>query len=184
MIVLFSTGGCCLGPVERTFAQLLSLRDIADVIAICGHNATAKARLQAMLPSARDASVRVEGFTNEMHLWMAAADLLVGKPGGLTSSEARAAGLPLAAIHPIPGQEERNLAHLLEWGAAIACHTPATLAWRIRGLLMDPPRLARMSRAARESARPQATRAVVQAVIELAARTPHQLRAGPSLSAA
>jgi processive 1,2-diacylglycerol beta-glucosyltransferase len=183
-LVLFSTGGCCLGPVERTFAQLLSLRDLAGVVAICGHNATAKARLQAMLPSTRDGDVRVEGFTHEMHLWMAAADLLVGKPGGLTSSEARAAGLPLAAIHPIPGQEERNLAHLLEWGVAIACHTPATLAWRIRGLLMDPPRLARMSRAARASARPQATQVVVQAVIGLAQRMPHRFTAEPSTSAA
>lgn len=166
-LVLFSTGGCCLGPVERTFDSLLRLRDTATVVAICGNNARAFASLQAMVPhDARD-GVRAVGFTNEMHVWMAAADLLVGKPGGLTSSEARAAGLPLAAIHPIPGQEERNLAHLLEWGAAIACHTPATLAWRVRSLLADEARLAHMRVQARRSARPDAAHDVARAVQEL-----------------
>jgi processive 1,2-diacylglycerol beta-glucosyltransferase len=165
--VLFSTGGCCLGPVERTFASLLPLRDMAGVVAICGHNEQARQRLQAMVPAGALDSVRVEGLTRQMHVWMAAADLLVGKPGGLTSSEARAAGLPMAVIHPIPGQEERNLAHLLEWGAAIACHTPATLGWRVRQLLMDPPRLARMRLAARASARPHASQDAADVVMEL-----------------
>jgi processive 1,2-diacylglycerol beta-glucosyltransferase len=103
-----------------------------------------------------------------MHAWMAAADLIVGKPGGLTSSEARAAGLPMVAIHAIPGQEERNLAHLLEWGAAIACLTPSTLSWRIRSLLADAPRLHRMRCAALASARPAAARMVAETVLETA----------------
>ncbi|NBX24512.1 MAG: glycosyltransferase [Planctomycetes bacterium] len=168
-LIMFSTGGCCLGPVERTFAQLLTLRDVATVVAICGHNERARTALAAMIPAGEEDRVRVLGFSSEMPWWMAAADLLVGKPGGLTSSEARAAGLPMAAIHPIPGQEERNLAHLLEWGAAIACHTPATLAWRLRRLLQDAPRLSAMRRAARDSARPCAARAVAEAVLSLAA---------------
>jgi processive 1,2-diacylglycerol beta-glucosyltransferase len=167
-LLLFSTGGCCLGPVERTFASLLPLRGIATVVAICGHNRRARERLQAMVPPGAGDEVRVLGFTDQMHAWMAAADLLVGKPGGLTSSEARAAGLPLAAIHPIPGQEERNLAHLLEWGAAIACHTPVTLTWRIRGLLQDALRLEAMRRSAQVSARPSAARQVAAAVLQLA----------------
>jgi processive 1,2-diacylglycerol beta-glucosyltransferase len=182
-LVLFSTGGCCLGPVERTFGQLLALRDMATVVAICGHNEQARANLADMIPPGSEDRVRVVGFTNEMHRWMAAADLLVGKPGGITSSEARAAGLPMAAIHPIPGQEERNLAHLLEWGAAIACHTPATLAWRVRGLLQSPARLAVMRQAARASARPHSTNDVANAVLELAAssaRAVHPAASVPS----
>ena len=167
-LVLFSTGGCCLGPVERTFASLLPLAEAATVVAICGHNERARASLQAMVPAQAAHRARVVGFTRDMHAWMAAADLLVGKPGGLTSSEARAAGLPLAAIHPIPGQEERNLAHLLEWGAAIACHTPATLGWRVRSLLADAGRLDHMRAQARASARPHAAHEVAQAVHELA----------------
>lgn len=169
-LILFSTGGCCLGPVERTFRSLLGLRDTAFIVAICGHNESARGRLAEMVPPGAERRVRVLGFTREMHAWMAAADLLVGKPGGLTSSEARVAGLPLVAIHPIPGQEERNLAHLVEWGAAIACHTPATLAWRVRNLLADPARLVRMRNGALASARPDAAEEVAAAVLSLAGR--------------
>ena len=171
-LVLFSTGGCCLGPVERTFASLLPLGDVAQLVAICGHNEVARRRLQAMVPPEARDRVRVEGLTRDMHVWMAGADVLVGKPGGLTSSEARAAGLPMAVIHPIPGQEERNLAHLLEWGAAIACHTPATLGWRVRQLLLDAPRLSRMRMAARASARPHAAQDAASVVAGLARSTP------------
>jgi processive 1,2-diacylglycerol beta-glucosyltransferase len=149
---------------------LLGLRDTAFIAAICGHNESARGRLAEMVPPGAERRVRVLGFTREMHAWMSAADVLVGKPGGLTSSEARAAGLPLVAIHAIPGQEERNLAHLIEWGAAIACHTPATLAWRVRNLLADPARLARMRNAALASARPAAADEVAAAVRSLAAR--------------
>ena len=165
-LILFSTGGCCLGPVEQTFGLLGELRDIATVVAICGHSEPARRCLQAMVPASAQQSMRVIGFTPDMHTWMAAADLIVGKPGGLTSSEARAAGLPMVAIHAIPGQEERNLAHLLEWGAAIACLTPSTLPWRIRALLADGARMHRMRCAALASARPTAARMVAETVIE------------------
>ena len=62
------------------------------------------------------------GFTTEMDELMTAADLFVGKPGGLTTSEVLAKGVPMVVINPIPGQEERNSDHLLEQGAAIRCN--------------------------------------------------------------
>ncbi len=68
---------------------------------------------------------------------MAAADLLVGKAGGLTTSEALSRALPMALIEPIPGQEERNADHLLEEGAAIRCNNLPAAAWKIAGLLKD-----------------------------------------------
>jgi Glycosyltransferase family 28 C-terminal domain len=72
----------------------------------------------------------VVGYTTEMDEYMAAADLLVGKPGGLTSSEALARGLALVIVRPIPGQEERNADHLLEAGAAIRCNNLPPLPGR------------------------------------------------------
>jgi processive 1,2-diacylglycerol beta-glucosyltransferase len=182
-LILFSTGGCCLGPVEQTFGSLQELAGHAMVVAICGHNRVAHDRLQRMVPADMGDAVRVVGLTHEMHHWMAAADLLVGKPGGLTSSEARAAGLPMVAIHPIPGQEERNLAHLLEWGAAIACHTPATLSWRIERLLADPARMAAMRKAARDSAYPDAA-STVAAVVRHAADPARSIEPSATLDSA
>ena len=53
------------------------------------------------------------GFTDRVADYMHAGDLLITKPGGLTVSEALAAGIPLAVFDPIPGQEEDN-ANFLE----------------------------------------------------------------------
>jgi hypothetical protein len=69
---------------------------------------------------------------------MAAADLLVGKPGGLTSSEALARGLALVVVHPIPAQEERNADHLLETAAAIRCNNLPALVWKIDRFARGP----------------------------------------------
>src|SRR5206468_2510387 len=96
------------------------------------------------------------GFTKEMDQYMAAADLLVGKAGGLTTSEALARALPMALIEPIPGQEERNSDHLLEEGAAIRCNNLPAAAWKIAGLLDDPARFGRMKEAARKMGRADA----------------------------
>ena len=60
------------------------------------------------------------GFTNEMHKLMAASDLVVTKPGGLTVSECLALGKPMLLISPIPGQEEHNAGFLMEEGGEIA----------------------------------------------------------------
>jgi processive 1,2-diacylglycerol beta-glucosyltransferase len=96
--------------------------------------------------------------TREMNEYMVAADLLVGKPGGLTSSEALASGLARVIVHPIPGQEERNADHLLEAAVAIRCNNLPALAWKIDRLLADPTRLAAMRADARRLARPHAAR--------------------------
>jgi processive 1,2-diacylglycerol beta-glucosyltransferase len=93
---------------------------------------------------------------------MHAADLAIGKPGGLTSSEALAMGLPMAILHPVPGQEERNSDHLLEWGVAVRLNSPETVGWRLRALLADRDRLRAMRDAALKRARPLAADAVVE----------------------
>jgi UDP-N-acetylglucosamine:LPS N-acetylglucosamine transferase len=76
-----------------------------------------------------------------MHELMQISDLFIGKPGGLTTSEALACGLPMVIFSPIPGQEERNSDHLLEDGVAIKCNELTTIPFKIDRLLDDPQRL-------------------------------------------
>ena len=97
--------------------------------------------------------------------YIAAADLLVGKSGGLTSSEALARGLALVIVHPIPGQEERNADHLLEAGVAIRANNLPVLAYKIDRLLADPARLAAMRANARRLARPHAARDIAATLL-------------------
>jgi processive 1,2-diacylglycerol beta-glucosyltransferase len=108
--------------------------------------------------------VKIVGFTTEMERWMAASDLLVGKAGGLTSSEAMASGLVMVIVNPIPGQEERNSDHLLEEGVAVRCNNLPALAYKIDTLLSDKARFDRMRQAVLRLARPNAAADVVSQV--------------------
>ena len=119
------------------------------------------------LPEGLKVAFTLLGFTTEMDELMAAADLFVGKPGGLTTSEALAKGLPMVVINPIPGQEERNSDHLLEEGVAIRCNNLPALAYKIDTLLETPGKLARMAENARDLGKPDAAFTVVDRLMEL-----------------
>src|SRR5260370_18514591 len=85
--------------------------------------------------------VKVLGFTDQMDELMAAADVVLSKPGGLTTSEVLARGAAMAIVNPIPGQESRNSDFLLENGAAIKVNNVPTLPLKLTNLLSDPHRL-------------------------------------------
>jgi processive 1,2-diacylglycerol beta-glucosyltransferase len=163
-VILTSAGGFGVGKIHELMTALLKLRHPAQVIAICGRNEEMKARLDrlaaGLAPRSRVA-IHVVGYTTAMDEYMAAADLVVGKPGGLTTSEALARGLVFVVVSPIPGQEERNADHLLEEGAAIRCNNLPVLAYKIDRLLDDPSRLAAIRANVRRLARPRAAYDIV-----------------------
>ena len=99
---------------------------------------------------------------------MSAADLIVGKPGGLTTSEAMAKNLIFVVVNPIPGQEERNSDHLLEKGCAIRCNNLPVLAYKIDELVKDEKRLAAMKANIANFARPNAAREIVGKLLSAA----------------
>ena len=171
-IILFAAGGYGVGPVEKLVQDLLALEKPWQLVAIAGKAEKVKKRLDEVGRSAgclRSGSARLVpvGFTTQMDQYMAAADLLVGKAGGLTTSEALARHLPMALIEPIPGQEFRNADHLLENGAAIRCNNLAAAAWKIATLLDDSPRLTRLREAAAQMARPNAARDIAEDALRL-----------------
>ena len=161
--VLVAAGGFGMGSAVESLARALhEVRHPVQIVVICGKNAALERRLNAV--HERSHPMRVVGYTTEMDTWMAAADLLVGKPGGLTSSEAFARGVVLVVVNPIPGNEERNSDYFLEEGAAIRCNTLPTLAFKIDALLSDGQRLARMREAVARLARPHAASDVASIV--------------------
>jgi len=160
--VLVSAGGFGMGPVESLANSMQEVRHPIQVAVVCGKNPDLKRRLEDL--PAPNHPVKIVGFTPEMERWMAASDLLVGKAGGLTSSEALASGLVMVIINPIPGQEERNSDHLLEEGVAVRCNNLPALAYKIDSLLSDKERFDRMRQAVRRLARPNAAADVVSLV--------------------
>jgi processive 1,2-diacylglycerol beta-glucosyltransferase len=168
--ILVSAGGFGVGPIEALLTSLCELRNPAQVVAISGRNPELKKRIEALARGLSESSrltIHAVGYTDAMNEYMAASDIVLGKPGGLTTSEALARGLVFVVANPIPGQEERNSDHLLEEGAAIRCNNPPVLAYKIDKLLDQPSRLAQMRVNALRLARPRAAFDIVAKLLTL-----------------
>ncbi len=126
-----------------------------ELVTIAGRNEDVKQELESIVPPSRHRA-KVLGFTDQIDELMAVADVVVSKPGGLTTSETLARGAVMAIVNPIPGQESRNSDYLLENGAAIKVNNIATLAYKIDSLLEDPARLAQLKENVARLARPRA----------------------------
>jgi len=170
--VLISAGGFGVGAIQHLITALVDLQHPAQIVAVCGHNQELQGELEqtAARRSSSRVALKVIGYTKAMHELMAASDILLGKPGGLTTSEALAMGLAFVIVNPIPGQEERNSDHLLEEGVAIRANNLPTLAYKIDRLLDDPARLAQMQENARRMGRPRAAFEIVNRLMEMNAR--------------
>ena len=168
--ILLSAGGFGVGSVEPLIASLKPLQHRVQVVAICGRNEELLKRLTKVAARAKpDENVLVKpvGYTQEMDEYMAASDLVLGKPGGLTTSEGLAKGLAFVIVDPIPGQEERNSDHLLEAGVAIRSNNLPTLSYKLNNLLGDKARLERMKANSKAMGRPNAAREIVKRSSEL-----------------
>jgi processive 1,2-diacylglycerol beta-glucosyltransferase len=170
-VVLQLSGGDGVGRIEELHRALLEVEEPMELVVVTAHNTAARKRLEAM-PRPRRHRVRILGYTTQMDELMTAADLVVSKPGGLTTSEALACSTPLVVVDPVPGQEERNSDFLLEGGAGVKVNHMATLPFKVTALLRDPDRLAWMQSQARNLARPYAAFEVVQRSLKLLAARP------------
>jgi processive 1,2-diacylglycerol beta-glucosyltransferase len=165
LTILVSAGGFGVGKIEHLLESLSEMQTPSQVLAICGRNEELKTKLEN-LSAEKLNNERVNfkpiGFTTAMDEYMSASDLIVGKPGGLTTSEALAKGLIFVIVNPIPGQEERNSDHLLEKGCAIKCNNLPTLSFKIDELVNDKKSFAVMRENVERFARPDAARVIVE----------------------
>jgi processive 1,2-diacylglycerol beta-glucosyltransferase len=98
---------------------------------------------------------------------MDAADVLITKPGGLTTSEAMAKGVPLILMNPIPGQEERNRDFLLNNGAAVAVSETCPIEDVLYQLFRNPERIENMKRSISFLKKPNATEDLTNFILTL-----------------
>jgi processive 1,2-diacylglycerol beta-glucosyltransferase len=159
-VVLQLAGGFGVGPIEKLYGALLEVPRPLQVVVVAGRNSKVKADLERV-PVPERHSARILGFTTEMDEWMRLAELVVSKPGGLTTSETLACGAVMVIVNPIPGQETRNSDFLLEHGAAIKANAACTLTYKVAGLLANPKRLAQLRASVARIARPRAAYDVV-----------------------
>jgi processive 1,2-diacylglycerol beta-glucosyltransferase len=145
-------GGFGMGPVAEILAELDKIAAPLQTVVVAGRNEELKREL-----ASRDYKhpTRVLGFVTNMHELMAASELIITKPGGLTTSEALALGKPLMILNPIPGQEAANSDYLLQHGAAEKINRVEDLPYRLEQLL-GSKKLAAMSKSAKSLGRPDA----------------------------
>ncbi len=124
-MVLVMGGSFGLGVEEAATAAITANVPGIQVVAVCGRNEGACERLE---PLARmHGSMRVVGFVNNIERLMQAADVVITKPGGLSTSEAIALGKPLLLTRGIPGHEDANALELVRLGAALIALGPKTI---------------------------------------------------------
>jgi processive 1,2-diacylglycerol beta-glucosyltransferase len=158
-------GGAGVGALDALADTLLSAGGDFQLVVLAGRNEDMLGRLRALAEGKHAGRLFPQGYTKHVERLMACCDLAITKPGGLTTSECLAMGLPMIVNAPIPGQEERNADYLLEQGAAWKAIDDVALAWRVHALQADPARLAAMAQRARALGKPRAASDVIDIVL-------------------
>jgi processive 1,2-diacylglycerol beta-glucosyltransferase len=165
-LVLMMGGGLGIGPLDQVMRALAKVEVPLAGAIIVGRNASLERRVLAAAERL-EYPLRVFGFVDNVFDYMHASDVLLSKPGGLTSSEALVAGLPLMLLRPLPGQEERNTRYLIARKAAIRLRGPSVLAQAVTELLTSPERLGALHENMRALSHPEAASLVAERILTL-----------------
>lgn len=164
-VVTVMGGGLGGGDLEHSVALLLEASAAMHLAVLCGSNDKSRQQL-ARLARQGGYSATFLGFTDRVRDLMAASAALVTKPGGMSCTEALAAGLPQVLYHPIPGNEEENAAAMVRYGAGVMVdHTDAVLGETLK-ILTSPHHHQRLVESALKAHRPQSARAAAELVLE------------------
>jgi len=178
-VLLVMSGGIGVGPIEQVVGSLA--REEGWILqVVCGNNAALRRRLQRLFGDRP--GLRIEGFVGDMPDRYAASDLVVMKPGGLSTSEVLCVGLPILLIDPIPGQEQRNSDYLLDRGAARVLFERRSAGEKVRRILDDPEERERLRRACAALARPLAGREIARDLLARLDRGGSPGERGPGFS--
>jgi processive 1,2-diacylglycerol beta-glucosyltransferase len=162
LLVLF--GGAGIGNPRRIIPELGKIREQHQVVCIAGKSPRLESELRRQC--AGRTHFRVLGWVDNMHEWMAAADLLLGKPGGSTLIEALSSGSPFVAFDPLPGNERRACDLIEKWQVGVWVRRREDLAPTIARLLGTRSELEQFRRNALSRARPHAARDAAHAILK------------------
>lgn len=169
-IVLLMGGGLGIGPLEKIVMALDRVSLPICAVVIVGRSRRSEGRV---LDCAHRIGypLRVLRFVDNVDQYMHASDLLITKPGGLTSAEALAAQLPMVLFKPLPGQEERNTRYLVTRRAAVRARRYADLSSTVEKLLRSPGRIEQMRQVMAEFGRPHAASDIAALIAGIARKS-------------
>ena len=165
--VLIMGGGLGLGPFKAIAKELDALEANFQIIVVCGKN---KSLHEWFLNNRKGFKKPIFsfGYTNHIHKIMDFSDIVITKAGGITVSEALAKGLCIIVTNPIPGQEERNVQHLLKHNAIIKAEDPHQSGSIVNELLSDPKKMYLLKERAKDISFIDSSLRIADVIFELA----------------
>ena len=161
--ILLTSGSFGLGPHGAILTSLGSFADRIQCFVVCGNNHPLKTELEKMsLPF----PVRIFGFVDFMADLMEASDLLIAKPGGSTTTESLAKGIPMVVMNPIPGQETHNAQILKDRHASFFMESPEQIQLIVKNIFEHPDMMKEKQRAIEGLAKPNAADDLVSFVLK------------------
>ncbi len=163
--ILIMGGGQGIGPIKSIVKSLMKVDMEFQLIVLTGRN---KKIINSLNKYAKKThkKILILGYTNNVDEIMELATIIITKPGGMTTSECLAKGLPMVLVDPIPGQEMRNTDFLIKKGIGIRIDDTNDIGEEVEFLLKSPNRLASMSQAAYANAKPHAAMDVSKLILE------------------
>lgn len=168
-ILFFGGGEFGLGKTKtiEIFESFVNLELPIQIIAIAGKNEKMKKAFEEIVNTyQKQDSIKVLEFTNQVPELMSISDLVVTKPGGLTTSESLASELPMIVINPIPGQEEENAEFLESNGIAVWIKKSDNPKIIIEDLLSHPEKLEKMKENTKILAKKYSTQTICKILLE------------------
>lgn len=170
--ILIMGGGQGLGPIRRVVKSLLKIEMPLQMIVLTGVNKKLmkwldKQQNKKKKPKTqKNKKLIVYEYANNVDELMEAATLIVTKPGGMTTSECLAKGLPMVIVNPLPGQEMRNTDFLLQKNIAIRIDKTSDIGEEIELLLKSPEKIIDMKRAAYSESHPHAALDIAKLILD------------------
>lgn len=138
--ILIMGGGGGMLPMDEIVLCCEDIDSNLQIIAVTGHNTSIYNKLLAIKPKLRQ-RVEVLGYVDNISELMAVADLIISKPGGVTTAETLCRGLPMIIYRPIPGQEEGNTHYLTNCQAALRADSLKEIQGMIKKLFIEEPKM-------------------------------------------
>ncbi len=135
-----------------------------QLVLVCGHNKKLKRRVENYYWRKK---IYCYGFTDMVNLLMDASDCIITKPGGISTSESLAKGLPMIMLDPIPGQEDRNKEFLLNNGLALSVSDTFTVSEAIYSLKEHPFKIELLKENMKHMAKPDSTSTFAEFVLSV-----------------
>ena len=170
-LILVMGGSLGLGPMKSVIRKLDRLPQPFYIVAVTGKNEELRERLERRGNKLRHPT-RIFSFVENVNELMDAAELVVTKPGGITTAECLVKRLPMIIINPIPGQEAKNTDLLLAQNVAVEAEKAKDVVNLVDEFLRNPELLRAMREAARALGRPNAARDAAADILSLRANRP------------